>query len=317
MEKQAAMRLLELEKELQRRDAIRRFSVFLDYSSPTYDRQWFHTLIADKCQQLLEGKLGTDRLMIFVPPQHGKSEIVSRKFPAWALGVNPLLKIVGSSYSADLAEQFSRSIQRTIDSSEYGEVFPNTFLNNQHVTHDKNRGWVLSADEAVYGKNGFLLLGDETGKGGSICSPFYEGIRKDSLAVVSFRAVAFTDKEGVKDGNKFTVEIIDGGVFRDNGSTSMDLEAPYADITASNYPANFWDGSDFLLGIISSDKNPFTGNTRIRISSGSASSPNRVFIDNFYIRRIDAKEGDEDLWEANGGSGKDMLLGAPKQKLND
>lgn len=204
--------------------------------------------------------------------------------------------------------------------SKYGTNDPRKLdgtVYSQWINNDKNRGWVLSADEAVYGKNGFLLLGDETGKGGSICSPFYEGIRKDSLAVVSFRAVAFTDKEGVKDGNKFTVEIIDGGVFRDNGSTSMDLEAPYADITASNYPANFWDGSDFLLGIISSDKNPFTGNTRIRISSGSASSPNRVFIDNFYIRRIDAKEGDEDLWEANGGSGKDMLLGAPKQKLND
>ena len=166
MEKQAAMRLLELEKELQRRDAIRRFSVFLDYSSPTYDRQWFHTLIADKCQQLLEGTLGTDRLMIFVPPQHGKSEIVSRKFPAWALGVNPLLKIVGSSYSADLAEQFSRSIQRTIDSGEYSEVFPNTFLNNQHVTHDKKRGWVRKVD--MFETVGFGGFYKAVGVGGSL-----------------------------------------------------------------------------------------------------------------------------------------------------
>lgn len=166
MEKQAAMRLLELEKELQRRDAIRRFSVFLDYSSPTYDRQWFHTLIADKCQQLLEGKLGTDRLMIFVPPQHGKSEIVSRKFPAWALGVNPLLKIVGSSYSADLAEQFSRSIQRIIDSGEYSEVFPNTFLNNQHVTHDKKRGWVRKVD--MFETVGFGGFYKAVGVGGSL-----------------------------------------------------------------------------------------------------------------------------------------------------
>lgn len=166
MEKQAAMRLLELEKELQRRDAIRRFSVFLDYSSPTYDRRWFHTLIADKCQQLLEGTLGTDRLMIFVPPQHGKSEIVSRKFPAWALGKIPLLKIVGSSYSADLAEQFSRSIQRTIDSSEYGEVFPNTFLNNQHVTHDKKRGWVRKVD--MFETVGFGGFYKAVGVGGSL-----------------------------------------------------------------------------------------------------------------------------------------------------
>ena len=106
-----------MEKELHRRDAQARFPVFLDYTSHSYERKWFHTLIALKCQQLIEGTLGRDRLMLFVPPQHGKSEIVSRKFPAWALGKNPLLKIVGSSYSADLAQQFSRSIQRTIDSS--------------------------------------------------------------------------------------------------------------------------------------------------------------------------------------------------------
>ena len=166
MDYNTAMRLLELEKELHKRDARVRFPVFLDYSQPSYDRQWFHTLIADKCQQLLEGTLGTDRLMLFVPPQHGKSEIVSRKFPAWALGINPLLKIVGSSYSADLAEQFSRSIQRTIDSSEYGEVFPNTYLNNQRVTTDKNRGWVRKVD--MFETVGFGGFYKAVGVGGSL-----------------------------------------------------------------------------------------------------------------------------------------------------
>lgn len=166
MEYSTAMRLLELERELHKRDARTRFPVFLDYTTPSYDRQWFHTLIADKCQRLLEESLGTDRLMLFVPPQHGKSEIVSRKFPAWALGINPLLKIVGSSYSADLAEQFSRSIQRTIDSSEYKEVFPNTYLNNQNVTHDKKRGWVRKVD--MFETVGFGGFYKAVGVGGSL-----------------------------------------------------------------------------------------------------------------------------------------------------
>ena len=161
-----AMRLLELEKELQKREARSRFAVYLDYTTPGYERQWFHTLIADKCQQLLEGTLGTDSLMIFVPPQHGKSEIVSRKFPSFALGQNPLLKIVGSSYSADLAEQFSRAIQRTIDSSEYSEVFPNTYLNNQHVTNDTKRGWVRKVD--MFETVGFGGFYKAVGVGGSL-----------------------------------------------------------------------------------------------------------------------------------------------------
>ena len=81
------IRELELEREAFRRDAREWFPAFLNYTQPSYDRQWFHELIATKCQQLLQGNLGHSKLMFFLPPQHGKSEIVSRKFPAWALGV--------------------------------------------------------------------------------------------------------------------------------------------------------------------------------------------------------------------------------------
>lgn len=139
-------RLRQLERELKRRKAFLSFPDFLDYTDGNYDRQWFHTLIAEKCQDLLLGKLPTNRLMVFVPPQHGKSEIVSRKFPAWALGYNPKIKIVGTSYAVSLAHGFSRAIQRTIDSTEYREVFPATFLNSQSVANDAKRGYLRNID---------------------------------------------------------------------------------------------------------------------------------------------------------------------------
>ena len=141
-----ADRARQLERELKRRRAVLSFPDFLDYTDPNYQRQWFHTLIAQKCQDLLLGQLPTDRLMVFVPPQHGKSEIVSRKFPAWALGYNPRIKIVGTSYAANLAQGFSRSIQRTIDSTEYSEVFPATFLNSTNVSTDARRGFLRNVD---------------------------------------------------------------------------------------------------------------------------------------------------------------------------
>lgn len=180
MENSTAMRLLELERELHKRDARARFPVFLDYTSPTYSRQWFHSLIATKCQKLFDGTLGTDKLMLFVPPQHGKSEIVSRKFPAWVLGKNPLMKIVGSSYSADLAQQFSRSIQRTMDSSEYAEVFPNSYLNNQSVKNDAKRGWMRNVDQfETVGYGGFYKA---VGVGGSLTgTPVDLGIIDDPI----------------------------------------------------------------------------------------------------------------------------------------
>lgn len=140
------LKLLELQRELFRRDAQESFPVFLDYIQPAYCRQWFHTLIARRCQQLYEGTLGKNKLMLFVPPQHGKSEIVSRKFPAWVMGRNPRVKIVGSSYSSDLAQQFSRSIQRTIDSEEYSTVFPDTYLNGANAQKETGRGWLRNVD---------------------------------------------------------------------------------------------------------------------------------------------------------------------------
>lgn len=143
----STIRELELERTLFRRAAVRRFAVFLDYISSSYSRKWFHTLIADRCQQLFDGTLGLNRLMIFVPPQHGKSEIVSRKFPVWVLGQNPRAKIVGCSYSSDLAQQFSRAIQRVIDSKEFADIFPDTYLSNSSVRDDAKRsGWLRNSD---------------------------------------------------------------------------------------------------------------------------------------------------------------------------
>jgi hypothetical protein len=55
------------------------------------------------------------RLMVFMPPRHGKSEVVSKKFPAWYLGRNPEKEMIITSYSADVAEDFSRIARDTLE----------------------------------------------------------------------------------------------------------------------------------------------------------------------------------------------------------
>lgn len=140
-----------------------RFDCFIAYIDKHYDMRWFHKLIADKCQALLEGHI--KKLMVFIAPQHGKSSILSRMFPAWALGKNPDLKIIGSSYSSDLAQQFSRTIQRIIDSPEYRCIFPNTYINGSNVRTNA-RGYLRNVDifECV-GHSGFYKA---VGVGGSL-----------------------------------------------------------------------------------------------------------------------------------------------------
>lgn len=156
-------RKLELERLLLKMDAPCSLYKFIPYIAPSYSCQWFHKVIANHCQMLLDGKI--KNLMVFIPPQHGKSTIVSQNFPAWSLGRNPDLKIVGTSYSAKLAEQFSRSIQRIIDLPEYQDIFPDTYLNGSNIRTDV-RGYLRNVDifETV-GHKGFYKA---VGVGGSL-----------------------------------------------------------------------------------------------------------------------------------------------------
>lgn len=135
-----------------------------------------HGIVKGNCIQVEGGMYLAGKDLI---PTHN-SEIVSRKFPAWALGVEPRLKIVGTSYSADLAQQFSRSIQRTIDSPEYGEVFPNTFLNSRNTATDAKRGYLRNVD--IFETVGFAGFYKAVGVGGSLTgTPADLGIIDDPI----------------------------------------------------------------------------------------------------------------------------------------
>lgn len=96
---------------------------------------WFNKIIAKELQQFYEDvKAGKQpRLLIQAPPRSGKSELFSRRFPAWAFGKDPNLQIIATSYSTDLSSKMNRDVQRIIDSEEYASVFPNTSLNSVNI----------------------------------------------------------------------------------------------------------------------------------------------------------------------------------------
>ena len=61
--------------------------------------------------------------MIFMPPRHGKSELASRRFPAWYIGRNPEQQIITASYSGELASDFGREVRNIVASQEYANIF--------------------------------------------------------------------------------------------------------------------------------------------------------------------------------------------------
>ena len=143
--------------ELARRELARRnFSDYVPYVYPGYELLWFHLRIAETLSDLYYGR-GKPKKMIFVPPQHGKSELASRLFPSWLLGKNPDAKIALASYSPKLSSQFNRKAQQYIDSQLYRNVFPGTQLNSKNVSTDSRNG-VLRNSEIfeVVGHNGFF-----------------------------------------------------------------------------------------------------------------------------------------------------------------
>lgn len=99
---------------------------FTHFTWEDYSENWHHRIVAEKLDAVLAGKIR--RLMIFLPPQNGKSELVSRRFPARALGKNPNLRILACSYNVTLAKDMSRDVQKIIDTPEYRTLYPNTRL---------------------------------------------------------------------------------------------------------------------------------------------------------------------------------------------
>jgi hypothetical protein len=85
--------------------------------------------------------------MVFMPPRSGKSEIISKRFPAWCLGKNPKRNIVVASYGADLANEFGRKCKHVTQDRDFTKVFEDFKL-----ADDKREGgnWETSEGGGYY-----------------------------------------------------------------------------------------------------------------------------------------------------------------------
>jgi hypothetical protein len=116
-----------LEDELLTRELARKdYKEFIPYVNSRYDMRWFHEVCSDHLQQFAEGKI--KKLMFTMPPQHGKSELSTRKLPGYLFGRNPDSKGAILSYSADKARKFSREVQLLLTNRQYQNLFPEVRL---------------------------------------------------------------------------------------------------------------------------------------------------------------------------------------------
>lgn len=123
-----------IEAEVARRSLLG----FTYYTKPDYEINWHHRVVANKLDRVLSGECR--RLMILEPPQHGKSEQVSRRFPAYALGKNPNLRLIACSYDDAWSQSLSRDVQKIIASPEYKVLFPGTRLAEARDKEKRTQG---------------------------------------------------------------------------------------------------------------------------------------------------------------------------------
>ena len=113
-------------REIARRVLARRSLIeFTKRFLPLYDPGWVHHDIARRLEQFMrdvEAQL-SPRLMLLVPPRHGKSELGSIRFPGWALGHHPEWEFINCGYNLDLPMRFSRKVREMIRDPSFTAIF--------------------------------------------------------------------------------------------------------------------------------------------------------------------------------------------------
>lgn len=121
---------LQLEKKLLLMDSQEKLKYFSVHVKPDYHVGWHHKVMCDALDKFRRKEI--KRLMIFMPPRNGKSQLVSRHLPAQIFGLNPNAQVIATSYSVDLASRMSRDVQKIMCSTEYAQLFPRTVLGGKH-----------------------------------------------------------------------------------------------------------------------------------------------------------------------------------------
>lgn len=163
-------RKAQLEKLLaQRVLARRRLLQFTQLTHPSYSAGWVHDDVCRRLekfsQQVIDKK--SPRLMLLMPPRHGKSELASIRFPAWHLGHSPTHELINVGYNLELPMKFSRKVREVMREAQYKAIFPEAALDpdSQSVeAWNTTRGGGLTAagvGGGITGKGAHILIIDD------------------------------------------------------------------------------------------------------------------------------------------------------------
>ena len=153
---------------------------FTRHTLPSFAPAPFHLAYYEVLTRFAMGEI--KKLMITMPPQHGKSEGATRRLPAFVLGQDPDKRIAIVSYNAIKAHKFNRELQRIMDDDRYYELFPQTLLAGQASYQEqgrRSRNYARNSDECeIVGYQGSFKT---IGVGGSLTGEPVDMLIMDDL----------------------------------------------------------------------------------------------------------------------------------------
>lgn len=151
----------EVKKELSRRTQFN----FTKYTMPKkkdgtskFHEGQFHKSYYSVLDYFVDGQI--KKLIITVPPQHGKSEGSTRRLPARMIGNNSDLMIAIASYASTQARRFGRDINRIIDSKEYIEIYPDVKLSKSKLHNVQSEAIRTSEEFEIINNDGLATGGN-------------------------------------------------------------------------------------------------------------------------------------------------------------
>lgn len=255
--------------------ARRRLIQFVQKMHGSYEAGWVHKDICTRLERFSADVVAkkSPRLMLLVPPRHGKSEIASIRFPGWHLGQHPEHEIINVGYNLDLPMVFSRKVREMVRDQAYQNIFPGMQLDPDAQSVERwntTKGGGLTAagvGGGITGKGAHILIIDDPIKNQEEAdSP---EIRKKLLEW--YQSTAYTRL--APGGGVLLIECMVGAtpVLRPDGSETRldqllpgDVVATYEDgrRTTSIVAAVKQSGHDYVLKITTSSGRVVRANRR-------------------------------------------------------
>lgn len=165
-----------LERQQKIHEARKHFMTFVKFTSPDpddpndvnrskYKNAKHHDAIARVIEEVVAGNIPF--LILTMPPRHGKSELVSRRLPAWLMGLFPEQHGIVATYSDDFAAEFGKEVRGIVKMPQFRQVFPETSLMRGGAASDKlqtTRGgqWsFVGRGGGLTGRGGHILICDD------------------------------------------------------------------------------------------------------------------------------------------------------------